>query len=134
MRTPSNRILTNVAAPFVLLATPVALIAVPHHLLRPISLAAVACSALGVVGIRTYMRRLESVVVFITTHPGAAPENLLVALLYPTERRLLRVPDHPSAQEATSLLRHRQSMLFHMGMAIAIPGFCAFLVVAYLFS
>lgn len=136
MRRPrlSENAVLNVQTALVLAAPLVALIAVPHAWLRPMSVAVAAAAALAVVTIRAWLRRLEDAARLLSSNPGREAEDLLAALLRPMERRVLRLGPSRSPQEAAAAIRARQRTLTSIGVAVALPGIAAFLVALYFFA
>lgn len=130
----SENAVTGLQALLVLAGGMVLLVAVPHAWLRPASVAFTVAAVLAVLGIRAWIGRLQSAAKMISANADTPPESLLVALLTPLERRLLRVPPQTSTAGAVALLRARQSRLVSVGMSIALPGICAFLVALFFFA
>lgn len=132
-RLSANAVL-NLQAGLVLAAFLIVLVAVPDHVLRPLSIAVAATSALAVVGVRALIRRCHEAVRLLASNPGRDPEELLVAVLRPAGRRALRLPPQRSAAQAAEGVRERVEGLASLGMLAALPGICALLVALYFYA
>jgi hypothetical protein len=130
----SGSAVLNLQAALVLVATLVVLVAVPHAALRPLSIAVAAASALAVIGLRASLRRMQEAVRLLSSNPESDPEELLGAVLRPAARRALRLGPQRSAGEAIARIRARQETLTSLGIVVALPGICAFLVALYFFA
>lgn len=106
----------------------------PHHVLRPLSIAVAATSALAVAGVRALIGRCHEAGRLLASNPGRDPEELLVAVLRPAGRRALRLPPQRSAAQAAEGVRERMERLAWLGMLAALPGVCAFLVALYSYA
>lgn len=130
----SENAVTGLQALLVLAGLVVLLVAVPHEWLRPASVAFTVAAVVAVLGVRSWIGRLRSAERMLAANGDRPPEELLAALLNPLERRILAVPRRSSTSGAVALLRARQSRLVSLGMAIAVPGLCAFLVAVYFYG
>lgn len=134
IRPLSENTATSLQALLILVAFVVLLIVVPHRWLRPLAVGCVVFAALVVVGIRFYLRRLESAARTLAASPDTYPDFLLAALLSARERWLLGLRSRRTSVEIVEILRRRQDNLIALAMWVAIPGICAFLLVLFFFS
>lgn len=115
----------NVQAALVLVITVVAVVLVPHETLRPIALAVLGASGLGLFGTRAYMRRLERAIDFLAAAGTATRADGLVALLTGPERTVLRVGEVTDVRASIDLLRARQRSILSAGMLVGLIAISA---------
>ncbi len=130
----SEKAVLNLQAAAVLVFFGVMMWFVPHQWLRPLSIGYAALAGLALVGIRAYLRRLESVVEYFAANPNASPAEPLGALLTRGELTLLRLGPQGTAAGVTDVVRRRQAALFRVGMGAGILLVGSLLMITVLFE